>query len=241
MPDRYTEKVRGHFDGAAQVYSQRRGIVHGEADPVILDMVHRRGPGRILELGGGSGSLLAMLGEVSPESQAYNCELAWQTYRRQASPGIRLIGGDALHLPFPDDTFDYLILKNVLHHLVGGSRGASVRNALTSVAELKRVAQRGAWLFMVEQFHRYRWCSEILFFLSLLFSIARIQIVSIGIRRDIIASFLTPDEIHRLFEPLTNETFLFDKQIPLRAPYPLRFLPFFRQFGRQFFAVEIQK
>jgi ubiquinone/menaquinone biosynthesis C-methylase UbiE len=241
MPKRIAAKVVDHFDGAAAMYSHRKGIVHAEADPSILAYIHGHGPGKILEVGGGSGYLLDMLAEDAGKNRLVNCELAWQTYRQQVNPRISLIGGDALHLPFEDNAFDYVIIKNILHHLVGGSRRASRKNTIQAATELERVSRNGAALFVVEQFHQCRICADVLFYLSLIFSLARIQVVSFGIRRDIIVSFLTPKDIRSLFNnPSTQETFL-DRQIHLAPPFPLRIVPYFNRFGRLFLAKSIHK
>lgn len=52
-------------------------------------------------------------------------ELVYEAYRKQVNGGICLIGGNALEIPFKDCSFEWVVIKNLLHHWVGGTRRES--------------------------------------------------------------------------------------------------------------------
>jgi len=54
----------------------------------------------------------------------------------RSDPRLRIIRADALHLPFPDDAFDYAITNMFLHHLDDDQAAMVLR-------EMARVARRG--------------------------------------------------------------------------------------------------
>jgi len=72
-------------------------------------------------------------------------ELARRASR--AHPEIRLRPGDALALPYPDGSFDFVLASLILHHMEGGDQAALLR-------ELYRVARRGV---LVSDLRRGRW------------------------------------------------------------------------------------
>lgn len=51
-------------------------------------------------------------------------------------PGLQFVQADALHLPFADASFDYVLTAMFLHHLDDGAAAAVLR-------EMGRVARRG--------------------------------------------------------------------------------------------------
>jgi len=148
----FHEKVVEHFVEASTVYANRRGVVHKE-DPEILDIISNSGitRGRIFEIGGGSGDLLDLIDERTNAFRLYNCDLTWQAYRRQVNPVINLVGGNILSLPFDECEFDFVITKNLLHHLVGKTREASKKLAQLATMELIRVSKRCGHVILLEQ------------------------------------------------------------------------------------------
>jgi len=243
------DKVIDHFIGASVAYAHRRGIIHLEEDPIIIDFVKKSGDtglGRVLEVGGGNGYLLDLLAEEANASHLYNCELVHQAYRKQVNSGIVLVGGNALSLPFAESEFDYVVAKNLLHHLVGKTRGESKRFAQRVAIELRRVVKSGGYIIIVEQYHQYRLCAAILFYLTLLLSLGSFHLEALGIRPKIIVSFLTPSEIRALFEGprAEKDEVILDRFTAISAASPtspIRLLPLLNSFGRLLFIKVVNK
>lgn len=97
--------------------------------------------GRLLDLGGGTGALAALLARVVP------CAVTVVDTSRQmlgyaaARPGVEPVLGDAAALPFADGTFDAALVCDALHHI-------AEREA--AVGELARVVRVGGAVVIAE-------------------------------------------------------------------------------------------
>jgi SAM-dependent methyltransferase len=104
------------------------------------------GPGQaVLELGCGEGGNLVNLFATRAArprlvvgAELFEQKLAFAA--RQQVPG-RLVGADALALPFQASAFDAILCRDVLHHL---------EQPETAVAELRRVSRPGGAVWIVE-------------------------------------------------------------------------------------------
>ena len=149
---------------------------------------------KFLKWGGGSGAFLDLVIENTGINRAYNVELVYEAYRKQVNGCICLMGGNALNLPFKDCSFDWVVVKNLLHHLVGRTRRESKAFAKRAVEELTRVTKVGGYIIILDQYNRHRLFSSVIFYLTLFFSVFGISFKSFGWGKNIIVSFLTPDE-----------------------------------------------
>ena len=134
------DKTVAHFNSMNN-YSQRKGVVHS-TDPEMLQFIkqYSKSNSKILEIGGGSGALLDLCMSEIEGLQGINVELAHQAYSHQVNPDIQIIGGNVLSLPFNDQQFDFVVIKNVFHHLVGNSVSDSKNNVHTAISEIVRVS-----------------------------------------------------------------------------------------------------
>lgn len=131
------EREIAFFDGhgASKAYD----VFTPDTNERIIDIVARLGrfaPGaRIADLGCGSGVFTGLM-----HRRGFDCvgvDLSPKLIRiaRQAHPGIDFQEGDIERLPFPDNSFDGVLLAGVLHHLPELSKCA---------AEIKRILKPGA-------------------------------------------------------------------------------------------------
>lgn len=83
----------------------------------------RPGPVRILELACGAGDLLQEVGKAAsgPSEPTHcigmDCSLPVLGVAREMHPGPDYVTGDLLATPFPDRSFDLVLLPHALHHL----------------------------------------------------------------------------------------------------------------------------
>jgi SAM-dependent methyltransferase len=63
---------------------------------------------------------------------------------------VQAKNGSALELPFPDESFDTVLMVMLIHHLIGHSVAESLLNAQRAVAEGLRVLSPGGKLIIVE-------------------------------------------------------------------------------------------
>jgi ubiquinone/menaquinone biosynthesis C-methylase UbiE len=215
------DQVVEHFESAAEIYSSRKGVF----DKTDIDLISffksaQIKPEKILEVGGGSGYLLDQLGKEAEDVQLINCEISYSTYKLQVNSEINLIGGNAINLPFKTNSFEYIIAKNLLHHIVGTTRKKSKNFAKMAAAEMTRVLNKNGYMMIVEEYHEYSFFAGLIFYLSLLFSLGKISLKHFDIRPKVIVSFLTPNEIHNLF---TQKDMVIN-QVEFEKKYPNKYV-----------------
>lgn len=66
------------------------------------------------------------------------------------TPNSTFRQGSVLAIPFPEESFDCVILQNVLHHVTGGSVRENHKNLSRSLAEMYRCARKGGKAVLIE-------------------------------------------------------------------------------------------
>lgn len=205
MKDTPYQKVIEHFK-ESEDYKRHKGLVHPEHDPIILDFFkkHASNDDKILEVGGGSGYMLDLITTITGSKFIYNCEIVPGAYKMQANENINLLGGDALNLPFKSNSFDFVLIKNLLHHLVGRTRKESKNNAKKAISEIKRVLHKDGYIILLEQYNNYKLFSSIIFYITTIGAMFKFRLKLLGWGKNVIVSFLTPEEIINLLIDSTN-------------------------------------
>jgi ubiquinone/menaquinone biosynthesis C-methylase UbiE len=123
------------FDRAAGFYDETRGFPAGEEANIaaLIAQAGKLTPNkRLLEIGIGTGRISAPLTRHC--RRIYGIDLSMpMMHRIRSKPGgesIRLVQGDAEHLPFAADSFDRVLIAHVLH---------LVTDIYAAIAELARV------------------------------------------------------------------------------------------------------
>jgi SAM-dependent methyltransferase len=242
MPKFAAKKVIDHFK-ESELYRVRKGIVHPEEDPIMLDFIYRYASkgDRILEVGGGSGAFLDLVLENSNMKDSCNLELAFSSYKNQANKSICLMGGDALNLPFKESSFDWVVIKNLLHHLVGRTRGESKKNAKKAVEELIRVLKDGGYVIILDQYNKNTYFSSFLFYLTMVFSIFGVSLGYFGLGKNVIVSFLTPDETISNLISGGNVNLILNIQHPINLPKRFKLTLLMSNIGRVVLIGQIEK
>ena len=176
--------------------------------------------------------MLDLIASETDIKHLYNCEIVPEVYKKQVNKDINLIGGNALNLPFKSNSFDYVIIKNLLHHLVGRTRRESKDNARRAVKELKRVTKDGGHIIILDQYNRHEFFSSIIFYLTLFFSILGISFKSFGLGKNVIVSFLTPDGIRKFLTRAGDVEIVFDRENRLDVSKKLKYTLLMSDIGR---------
>ncbi|REJ76001.1 MAG: methyltransferase domain-containing protein [Acidobacteria bacterium] len=134
--DRFLEDIRkvNRFAGDARAL---RRFVLSELGSVGQDTVS------VLDVGAGSGELLRDVADFSRKRRLISKLVGLELNRRSARailresaeyPEILSVQGDALEIPFPDKTFDFVISSLFVHHLTD-------RQIVVALQEMSRVAR----------------------------------------------------------------------------------------------------
>jgi ubiquinone/menaquinone biosynthesis C-methylase UbiE len=97
---------------------------------------HGDKPISILDVGAGSGTLLSYLrSKLLPDLCLIGLEMSHDSARGIVENGHKAVQGNALSLPFADNSIDYVFCTLVLHHLTDSS-------AMELIREMRRVTRR---------------------------------------------------------------------------------------------------
>lgn len=140
-----------HFDDIADAYDvqipqSRRHALLDRKTALMKEVIESRGVGRRgLDVGCGQGAYVGRMRQLGfdvagIDASAGQIELAVRNVGERGVVGI----GSVLDIPAEDNTFDFLYIINVLHHL------GSVDEQRRAFAELLRVVRPGGLLFVHE-------------------------------------------------------------------------------------------
>lgn len=120
-PDRMTRLiVRAYFEAAAGLW-RTRGRNVGRHEPLLAALDGIPAPARAIEIGCGTGGAAAAVAERFPDAEVTGIDIASRMVRfarrEHPLPNLGFRRGDVEAVPFPDGSFDLVVLHNAPAHL----------------------------------------------------------------------------------------------------------------------------
>jgi demethylmenaquinone methyltransferase / 2-methoxy-6-polyprenyl-1,4-benzoquinol methylase len=141
-------EVAAMFDGVAERYDLTNTILSFGQDRrwrrATREALGLRHGERVLDVGAGTGVSTAELARSGAYAVGSDLSLGMLRSGRRTRPGVPLLAGDALALPFPDATFDAVTISFALRNVV---------DSTAALRELARVTRPGARLVVCEFSH----------------------------------------------------------------------------------------
>lgn len=106
---------------------------------LIKDLLLPENPKTILDIGCGTGETLSFLKTVFPKAKLYGVDVSNQAVKYTKDRGHSAKVSDALRLPFPDGTFDAVLLLDVIEH---------IKDDAAVIKEAKRVLKIGGMIIV---------------------------------------------------------------------------------------------
>jgi SAM-dependent methyltransferase len=213
--------VRRQFEDQIVHYTnERRSTSNAVTIDFLAQWLGTIGPPAIpaiCEFGGADGVLLKQVADRVPRPLTLvNAELVAAFQPHQAHPDIRFVDTSILDPEFADGTFDAVVARNVLHHLIGESLAETRSNQEEAIRQLFRVTRPGGVVLIEEMVNASNAACRIFYALSTLNSrYLRLRFDPFEITPNTVVAFTTPDRLigtinrlgHRLiaraFQPST--------------------------------------
>ncbi|BCB81041.1 demethylmenaquinone methyltransferase [Phytohabitans flavus] len=146
--DKQPHEIAAMFDGVARRYDLTNTVLSfgrdrgwRRATREALDLA----PGqRVLDVGAGTGTSTQELAASGAYAVGLDLSIGMLQAGRRARPGVPLLAGDALRLPFPDAAFDAVTISFALRNVV---------EPAAALRELARVTRPGGRLVVCEFSH----------------------------------------------------------------------------------------
>ena len=175
-------------------YSHKDQYKHSPLTHLILEWLKNKKTNKkieICEFGGGAGQLLGEIRKSYPNYSYSNVEIVNDYKQFLVSKEIAFVLGSVLNSHFPDNSFDVLIMRDVLHHLVGRNYKETLYNQTFALKELKRLVRPGGVIFIEELTNESELATRIIYHLSYLNSKIGVHIPSLFVNSYVIVVFLT--------------------------------------------------
>jgi demethylmenaquinone methyltransferase/2-methoxy-6-polyprenyl-1,4-benzoquinol methylase len=141
--------VAAMFDNVAEGYDRTNAVATMGLEklvwrPATLAEIAPRKGMKILDLAAGTGASSIKLREAGAEVVSCDFSVGMLRVGKRNHPELDLIAGDALHLPFADETFDVVTISWALRN---------VNDVTVALQEMLRVTRPGGRLVILEQSH----------------------------------------------------------------------------------------
>lgn len=135
--------VKDFFDNSSETYREDRKS--GTEYKVKIISESSASGDYLLDVGCGSGYFLEAIESETPVT-AIGVDIS----RAMLSNQSGVVQGSVTDLPFQEESFDYIHIDTVLHHLVGDSRTESLENAQECLAALFQCLKKDGRLLLTE-------------------------------------------------------------------------------------------
>jgi len=153
---------------------------------------------KIAEFGGAAGQLLTQINKAYSKSELTNIELIASYRDRQIFKKINFVYGSILDSKFKEKSFDCLIIRDVLHHLIGKDYQETRNNQKKALKELWRLLKPGGVIFVEELVDKSRFAVRLIYVLSKLNSRLGFNWPALEINSKSIVAFLTPPKLAKI-------------------------------------------
>lgn len=218
------------FKEQVRRYSKKDQYEHSPLAPLILEWLKTKKKNKkieICEFGGGAGQLLDQIQKVYSNTSLTNVEIVNDYRRYLASRKIRFVLGSVLSSSFPNESFDVLIVRDVLHHLVGRNYKETLSNQKYALAELKRLVMPGGAIFIEELTNESKIATRIIYYLSWINSKIGISVPSLFISLHVIVAFLTSNKLLNMCNEVFGEKNIKKQMIQIKTKWYFSFMHLF--------------
>ena len=178
---------------------------------------------KVCEFGGAAGQLLNAIKKQYPHVSLTNIELVGDYRKKQVSKSIRFIEDSILNSNIKDRSYDVLIIRDVLHHLIGRDLTETENNQKKALNNLKRILKRDGIILIEEIVNPSNWACKMIYYLSKLNSRIGLKLLNFEISSNTVIKLLTPNQLHNLVvNTFSEQQIKYEKHYYFKANYKER-------------------
>lgn len=170
----------------------------------------------VCEFGGAAGQLLSVIAGRYPNAKFINAEIVPEYQDRLVSKKITFQLRSILDSGFADRSFDVIIIRDVLHHLIGANYLETALNQHIAIKELKRLIRPGGAIFIEELTSGSKVISRIIYELTKVNARIGIRIPTFSISPNVIVSFMSSQELIKKCENEFGVDYVQKETIPIK-------------------------
>lgn len=156
-------------------------------------------PIKICDFGGGGGALLNEINNrVGDLVILYNAELLAKYGFHQSLEKIHFVHTSVLDSKFESNFFDVVIIRDVLHHLIGKTLAKTRYNQCKALHELYRVTKPGGLIIIYEITNQSRLSCNMLYYASKLAAMLKLEVKQLEISPNTVVGFLGHRELKKI-------------------------------------------
>ena len=166
----------------------------------------------ICDVGGANGIISNAIILKSPFKIRANVLDVFTKYKDQlVNNGIHFIRGSIIKNKFKDNSFDFVIFRDVMHHIIVGGTKETQKNQVKAFEEMIRITKKGGFIIFEEEINNSTLSSRILFYLSKIANRINVQVANINIGK-VVVSFMSKKEIEEILDKYPNEIKVLKRQ-----------------------------
>lgn len=219
MQDPTVEKL---FNEQIEYYSKSKSAGASPLIRLFLEWLKVSKSNKTLEIGefgGAAGQLLASIDRQYHKVNLTNIEIIAGYKKSQVLKKIKFINGSVLNSGLPNQSFDIIIMRDVLHHLIGRNLHETLQNQYKATKELKRLLRPGGIILIEELTNQSATICRLIYYFSRLNSKMGLRAPKWEISPNTVVFPLTPQELTNLIQ---KDFHIQKKSIYYKKPRPWR-------------------
>lgn len=224
------ESVKKLFREQLGRYSKKDQAVNSPIIPLFKNWIKKNNIKKTLEIcefGGGSGQLLNEIRKSYPKTNLTNVEIISDYKNFLVLNKIKFVLGSVLVPDLASESFDVIIMRDILHHLIGKNYKETMGNQKHALSELKRLVKPGGVIFLEELINESEIATRIIYCLCWLNTKIGVHIPRLFISKNVIVSFLTSNKLINMSNKIFGEKNIKKQELDVKVQWYFRLLHFF--------------
>lgn len=194
---------------------------------------------KICDVGGATGKVLNEIIIKSPyKINAYLLDVFKKYQKRLINKRIHFIYGSIINNKLKSNSFNIVILRDVLHHLIGGGKKETQENQRKALEEMIHITKIGGYIVFEEEINNSVFASKIIFYLSKTMHKLNLSLLGFNLGK-VVVSFMSQGEIEDILNKHSRQIKIIKKDFtPLNFPLRWRLTLLMNRVGHLLYIIK---